>query len=75
MARINSQDSEHQPLLPVSNDGTSHSSASSRFHGFITSDIGTDHGDIALIGLYLVTGLLDSSSILIWNSFVSVSCI
>jgi hypothetical protein len=29
-------------------------------------------GDLALLGCYLITGLLDSSSIMTWGSFVSM---
>lgn len=29
-------------------------------------------GDVALLGCYLITGLLDSSSIMVWGSFVSM---
>ena len=29
-------------------------------------------GDVALLGCYIITGLLDSSSIMVWGSFVSM---
>lgn len=29
-------------------------------------------GDLALLGCYVITGLLDSSSIMVWGSFVSM---
>lgn len=29
-------------------------------------------GDVALLGCYVITGLLDSSSIMTWGSFVSM---
>jgi len=38
----------------------------------MTKDISTAHGDIMLLVCYTVTGLLDSSSISIWSSFVSM---
>lgn len=37
-----------------------------------TVDISKSWADIALLGCYIITGLLDSSSVFIWGSFVSM---
>jgi uncharacterized membrane protein YoaK (UPF0700 family) len=62
-------DSERQPLLSTASRSRT---SLNEFHGFMTSDISTTYGDIALLAFYVVTGLLDSSSISIWNTFVSM---
>ncbi|CDM33205.1 hypothetical protein DTO013E5_5622 [Penicillium roqueforti] len=36
------------------------------------SDLDTAHGDLVLLFCYIITGLLDSSAVLIWGSFVSM---
>jgi uncharacterized membrane protein YoaK (UPF0700 family) len=69
---VGQRDLEQEPLLPSSSTITSRVSSINRFHGFMTSDISTTHADITLLALYIVTGLLDSSSISIWNTFVSM---
>jgi uncharacterized membrane protein YoaK (UPF0700 family) len=38
----------------------------------MTADIDRTHGDLILLVCYTITGLLDSSSISIWSSFVSM---
>jgi uncharacterized membrane protein YoaK (UPF0700 family) len=39
---------------------------------YMTNDIDSKYGDIVLIYSYVITGLLDASSISIWSSFVSM---
>ncbi|EGO52096.1 hypothetical protein NEUTE1DRAFT_114104 [Neurospora tetrasperma FGSC 2508] len=45
---------------------------SSRWRRHLTTDIDRSYADVILIICYLITGLLDSSSISIWGSFVSM---
>lgn len=63
-------DEENAPLLATPK--RSESSIAKRFRTHMTKDIDTTHADIVLIACYTVTGLLDSSSISIWSSFVSM---
>jgi uncharacterized membrane protein YoaK (UPF0700 family) len=44
----------------------------SRLQSYLHQDISTSHGDLILLACYAITGLLDSSSISIWSSFVSM---
>lgn len=46
--------------------------SSSRWRRHLSSDVDRTHADLILIICYLITGLLDSSSISIWGSFVSM---
>jgi hypothetical protein len=43
-----------------------------RLHEHFTANISKSWADIALLGCYIITGLLDSSSVFIWGSFVSM---
>jgi hypothetical protein len=43
-----------------------------RLHDHFTANISKSWADIALLGCYIITGLLDSSSVFIWGSFVSM---
>ena len=43
-----------------------------RLRKHFTVDINKKWGDIALLGCYVITGLLDSASVFIWGSFVSM---
>ena len=43
-----------------------------RLHDHFTANISKSWADIALLGCYTITGLLDSSSVFIWGSFVSM---
>ncbi|KAK3355594.1 hypothetical protein B0H65DRAFT_452502 [Neurospora tetraspora] len=69
---------ETQPLLyPImSTDDTTTPALtkppSGRWRRHLTTDIDRTHADLVLIICYLITGLLDSSSISIWGSFVSM---
>ncbi|KAJ5676340.1 hypothetical protein N7536_012512 [Penicillium majusculum] len=44
----------------------------SRVSKHLRSDLDPTYGDLVLIFCYVITGLLDSSSVLIWGSFVSM---
>jgi hypothetical protein len=41
-------------------------------HKHMTADISKTWGDLMLLGCYVITGLLDSSSVQVWGSFVSM---
>jgi hypothetical protein len=41
-------------------------------HRHMTVDISKAWGDLMLLGCYIITGLLDSSSVQVWGSFVSM---
>ena len=43
-----------------------------RFEQHMTVDISKTWGDLILLGCYIITGLLDSSSVQVWGSFVSM---
>lgn len=63
-------DSEQQPLLGNGNRTISHKSASIREK--LNADVRRGWSDIVLLFCYVITGLLDSSSISVWGSFVSM---
>lgn len=43
-----------------------------KFQGHMTADICKTWGDLMLLACYVITGLLDSSSVQVWGSFVSM---
>lgn len=47
-------------------------SPASRWRRHLTADVNRDWADLVLVLCYLVTGLLDSASISVWASFVSM---
>lgn len=59
---------EDLPLLRKPPSGT----LLSRFRRDMAVDVKRERADVVLILCYLVTGLLDSASISIWGSFVSM---
>lgn len=64
-----SGDEENAPLFETNG---SKESLFQKLYNYMTNDIDTKHGDIILLICYTITGLLDSSSISIWGSFVSM---
>ncbi|KAK4890757.1 hypothetical protein LTR27_010576 [Elasticomyces elasticus] len=38
----------------------------------MTAEVNKKYGDLVLLGCYIITGLLDSSSVQVWGSFVSM---
>ena len=44
----------------------------SRCEEHLNVNVTKSWGDLALLGCYLITGLLDSSSVMTWGSFVSM---
>lgn len=69
MARANGADPESTPLLGNAKPA---SSWSSRLKAHLNRDISTAHTDLLMLYCYIITGLLDSSAILVWDSFVSM---
>ncbi|ROW06865.1 hypothetical protein VMCG_04079 [Cytospora schulzeri] len=65
---------EEQPLLNgrVANGHNSKSSLTSRMRAAARVEVKREWADLVLILCYVITGLLDSSSISIWGSFVSM---
>lgn len=43
-----------------------------RLSKHMADNVDNAYGDIALLGCYVITGLLDSSAVFIWGSFVSM---
>lgn len=70
----NETDAEGASLLrkPTQNNNNTGSSVVTRLYKHFTADISKSWADIALLGCYIITGLLDSSSVFIWGSFVSM---
>ncbi|WDK12760.1 hypothetical protein CGRA01v4_04041 [Colletotrichum graminicola] len=62
-----SAEEEQQPLL-----GRGGKPASKSLRKRLTTDVTRDWADLVLLACYAITGLLDSSSISIWGSFVSM---
>ncbi|KAK1005078.1 hypothetical protein LTS01_003442 [Friedmanniomyces endolithicus] len=60
---------EHRALLGKSNDENSFMERSRRH---MTADVNKTYGDLVLLFCYIITGLLDSSSVQVWGSFVSM---
>jgi uncharacterized membrane protein YoaK (UPF0700 family) len=64
-------DEENSPLLQRPS-GSTRTAFLKRLKAYLTKDIDTKHGDLILLSCYTITGFLDSSSITIWSSFVSM---
>ncbi|KAJ0165200.1 hypothetical protein CTA2_12040 [Colletotrichum tanaceti] len=59
---------EEQPLLGAAGSKP----ASKSLRRKLTADVTRDWADLVLLACYIITGLLDSSAISIWGSFVSM---
>ena len=69
----NDVDAEGAALLnKPSNQQDAKAPLTSRLHEHFTANVSKSWADIALLGCYIITGLLDSSSVFIWGSFVSM---
>lgn len=69
----NDGDAEGASLLRKPSDNTDAGGrVITRLTKHFTVDISKSWADIALLGCYIITGLLDSSSVFIWGSFVSM---
>lgn len=64
---------EEQPLLSGGTNGSSGpKTLVTRMRKAAKAEIRRDWADVVLIFCYIITGLLDSASISIWGSFVSM---
>lgn len=68
---VSASDNEHQPLLGNNNNNAKKPSTAS-FKQHMTEDIDKRWADLLLLLSYVITGLLDSSAVFIWGSFVSM---
>lgn len=69
----NEADAEGASLLrKPSHSNETGASIVTRLRQHFTADISKSWADIALLGCYVITGLLDSSSVFIWGSLVSM---
>jgi hypothetical protein len=59
---------EETPLL----GRTGKHSASSQLRKHMSADVSKNWADLVLLFCYIITGLLDSSAVFIWGSFVSM---
>lgn len=66
---VDAVDQERANLL---NSGKAKSSRLTRFQSHMTSNVSRAWADLALLACYVVTGLLDSSSVFIFGAFVSM---
>lgn len=69
----NNTNAERAPLLgkPSTHDDGK-GSVTTRLSKHWNAEVSKSWADIALLGCYIITGLLDSSSVFIWGSFVSM---
>jgi len=66
---LNGVDGERAALLAKSGNDDSFLKRSQRH---MTADVHKAYGDLVLLFCYIITGLLDSSSVQVWGSFVSM---
>lgn len=72
-AIANHVDEEQQPLLNGAlNNPSQPKSLATRLRKAAKANVKRDWADVVLIFCYIITGLLDSASISIWGSFVSM---
>jgi len=73
-AAITHHGDEEQPLLNarLNNTGSQPKSLTSRMRKAAKAEVKRERADVVLIFCYIITGLLDSASISIWGSFVSM---
>lgn len=66
---LDAGDQERAALLGKPDD---EGSTFTRLHRHMNVNVSKKWGDIALLSCYVITGLLDSSSVFIWGSFLSM---
>ncbi|KAK3694191.1 hypothetical protein B0T22DRAFT_373036 [Podospora appendiculata] len=69
MTIIHEHADESQPLLRKT---TRQRSSTARWRKHMTTYVSRDYADVVLVCCYFITGLLDSCSISVWGSFVSM---
>lgn len=62
-------DQERTALLGGKSEDASYGK---RLRKHLSVNVSNKWGDIALLGCYIITGLLDSCSVFIWGSFLSM---
>lgn len=62
-------DAERAAMLQTS---SSKNAFAARCADYMNVNVTKSWGDVALLGCYVITGLLDSSSIMVWGSFASM---
>ena len=70
-----SADPAHQERAPLLGNGKSEDGGpgfGKRFRKHMTGNVSKQWADYALLACYPITGLLDSSSVFIWGSFLSM---
>ncbi|KAK3330720.1 hypothetical protein B0H66DRAFT_72973 [Apodospora peruviana] len=71
MSRVGESMDEGRPLLGLRKPASS-SSFVARWKKHLVADVDRKWADVVLVLCYFITGLLDSSSISVWGSFVSM---
>lgn len=73
-AAVTNHVDEEQPLLNGrrNNTGSQSKSLTVRMRKAAKAEVKREWADVVLIFCYIITGLLDSASISIWGSFVSM---
>lgn len=65
---------ERDPLLPhnSNNSNSQNDVGFKKLHHHLNTTLSMHHTDLVLLYCYIITGLLDSSAVFIWGSFVSM---
>ena len=63
---------EESPLLPGAGKKPDASDSWLRLNEHMNANVSKHQADLVLLFCYIVTGLLDSSAVFIWGSFVSM---
>lgn len=66
------QPRETDPLLPHNSNYDNRKDGFKRLRHHLKAPLSTHHTDLILLYCYIITGLLDSSAVFIWGSFVSM---
>lgn len=69
---IDTADAERQGLLSNTTVKAKGSSLTTRLRTHLTAEVSRHWGDLPLLLCYFITGLLDTSSVNTWGSFVSM---
>lgn len=70
--RADAADQEQAPLLGNGKSGDGKGGFGRRLQKHMTRNVSKQWSDLALLACYPITGLLDSSSVFIWGSFLSM---
>ena len=67
-----SADASDQERTALLGGKTEASGIGKRFRKHMTANVSNRWGDLALLFCYIITGLLDSTSVFVWGSFLSM---